>query len=164
MEWKYLSDEELEQLVKDIEEKPLCPAPEYLKPMILNKVEAYDKSVHNKRSSGMQLFAYSVKIMAAAVAAAVVILTVPVMDKAQSLDHMEQSAQAELERMQDRAADREYAQQQDRIEDMGKIDARRATEEEREAYTARQVWGIRFFFGGWGEQPEVKKLKGGSII
>lgn len=143
MKWEYLSDEELEQLMKDVEAKPLYQAPEYLKPMILDKVEAYDKSVH-KMSAGMQLFIYSVKIMAAAAAAVIVILTVPVMDKAQSLDYMEQSAQTELERMRDRAADREQAQIQDRTEAMNRANMRHAMEEELDALT-RQGFGGSFF-------------------
>ncbi|MDE6713692.1 MAG: hypothetical protein K2K20_08145 [Lachnospiraceae bacterium] len=143
MKWEYLSDEELEQLVKDVEAGPLCQAPEYLKPMILDKVEAYDKSVY-KMSAGMQLFIYSVKIMAAAAAAVIVILTVPVMDKAQSLDYMEQSAQAELERMRDRAADRELALIQDRTETINRVNMRHAMEEELEAL-ARQRFGSSFF-------------------
>ncbi|MDE6529864.1 MAG: hypothetical protein K2K96_03720 [Lachnospiraceae bacterium] len=146
MKWEYLSDEELDQLVKEIEAEPLCQAPEYLKPMILDKAKAYDRSGH-KTSAGMQLFAYSVKIMAAAAAAVIVILTVPVMDKAQSLDYMEQSAQAELEQMRDRAADREQAQIQDRTENMNRVNVRRAREEE--------LAGFResFFTGRWREEP-----------
>ncbi len=91
MEWEYLSDEELDQLVKEIEAEPLCQAPGYLKPMILDKAKAYDKNGY-KVSAGMQLFIYSVKIIAAAAAAVIVILTVPTMDKAQAWSHMEQSA------------------------------------------------------------------------
>lgn len=143
MEWEYLSDEELDQLVKEVEAKPLCQAPEYLKPMILDKAKAYDKSGY-KVSAGMQLFIYSVKIMAAAAAAVIVILTVPMMDKAQSLDHMEQSAQSELERVRDRAADRELAQIQDKTETINRANARRAMEEELEALT-RQGFGRVFF-------------------
>lgn len=143
MEWEYLSDEELDQLVKDIEAEPLCQAPEYLKPMILDKAKAYNKSGY-KVSVGMQLFIYSVKIMAAAAAAVIVILTVPVMDKTQSLDHIGQSAQAELERMRDRAADRELAQIQDRTETINRANARRAMEEKLDALT-RQGFERSFF-------------------
>lgn len=159
MKWEYLSDEELEQLVKEVEVKPLHPAPEYLKSMILDKTEAYDKNGH-KMSAGMQLFIYSIKIMAAAAAAIVVILTVPVMDKAQSLDYMEQSVQEELERMRDRAADREQAQIQDRTETLNRVNMRRAMEEELEALT-RQVFGKSFFADGWQNDPEeaVQKIK-----
>ncbi len=151
MEWEYLSDEELAQLVKEVEAKPLCQAPEYLKPMILDKAEAYDKSAQ-KPSAGMQLFIYSVKIMAAAAAAVIVILTVPVMDKAQSLDYMEQSAQSELERMRDIAADREQAQIRDIAAVMNRVNARRAMEEELDALT-RQSFGRAFFNEGWREEP-----------
>lgn len=146
MEWEYLSDEELDQLVKEIEAEPLCRAPEYLKPMILNKAKAYDRSGY-KLSAGTQLFIYSIKIMAAAAAAMIVILTVPVMDKAQSLDYMEQSAQVEVERMRDRAADWEQAQLQDRIENMDRVNRRHAVEEELEALT-RRGWGDLFFTRG----------------
>lgn len=151
MEWEYLSDEELDQLVKEVEAKPLHPAPEYLKTMILDKAQAYDKSAH-KMSAGMQLFTYSIKIMAAAAAAVIVILTVPVMDKAQSLDYMEQSAQAELERMRNRAAEIEQAQLQDRTENMDRVNRRHAVEEELEALT-RQGLGRSFFIGRWQEEP-----------
>lgn len=143
MDREYLSDEELDQMIKDIEAEPLCQAPEYLKPMILDKAKAYDKSDY-KVSAGMQLFIYSVKIMAAAAAAVIVILTVPAMDKAQSLDHIGQSAQAELERMRDRAADREQAQIQDRTETINRANARRAMEEKLDALT-RQGFEGSFF-------------------
>lgn len=143
MKWEYLSDEELDQMIKDIEAEPFCQAPEYLKPMILDKAKAYDRNGH-KTSAGMQLFAYSVKIMAAAAAAVIAILTVPVMDKAQSLDYMEQSAQAELERVRDRAADRELAQIQDRTTTMNRVNAWRAMEEKRDALT-REGFENSFF-------------------
>lgn len=143
MEWEYLSDEELDQLVKEVEAKPLCQAPEYLKPMILDKAKAYDRSGH-MMSAGTQLLTYSVKIMAAAAAAAIVILTVPVMDKAQSLDYMEQSVQAELERMRNRAADRELAQIQDRTDTINRVNARRSMEEKLDALT-RQGFERSFF-------------------
>lgn len=149
MEWEYLSDEELDQMIKDIEAEPLHPAPEYLKPMILDKAKAYDRN-GRKTSAGMQLFTYSVKIMAAAAAAAIVILTVPVMDKAQSLDYMEQSVQAELERMRDRAADRELAQIQDRTETINRVNARHSMEEKLDALT-RQGVERSFFTGRWQE-------------
>ncbi len=151
MEWEYLSDEELDQMIKDIEAEPLCQAPEYLKPMILDKAKAYDRSAQ-KTSTGMQLFTYSIKIMAAAAAAVILILTLPVMDKAQSLDYMEKSTQAELERMRDRAADREQAQIQDRTETINRVNARRAMEEELDALT-RQGLGKSFFSISWLEEP-----------
>ncbi len=153
MEWEYLSDEELDQMIKDIEAKPLCQAPEYLKPMILDKVEVYDKNVQ-KMPAGMQLFIYSVKIMAAAAAAVIVILTVPVMDKAQSLDYMEQSAQAELEWMRDRAADREQAQMRDITAAMNRVNARRAMEEELDALTRQ---GLRRSFFNGSRQEESRE-------
>lgn len=151
MEWEYLSDEELEKLVDDIEAKPLCRAPEYLESMILNKAKTYDRSVH-RLSAGMQLFIYSVKIMAAAAAAITVILTVPMMDKTQSLDYMEQSVQEEMDRMQNRAADRERAHFRDREENMTRVNARRAMREDLERWT-RRGWGDLFSLGGWLQQP-----------
>lgn len=160
MKWEYLSDEELDQLVKDVEAESLHPAPEYLKTMILDKTEAYDKNIH-KMSARMQLFIYSVKIMAAAAAAVIVILTVPVMDKAQSLDYMEQSAQEELERMRERTEDRELAQIQDRTGTINRVNMRRALEEELEALT-RQGFGKSFFAAGWRNDPgeeAVQKMK-----
>lgn len=157
MKWEYLSDEELDQMIKDIEAEPLCQAPEYLKPMILDKAKVYDRSGH-KTSAGMQLFTYSVKIMAAAAAAVIVILTVPMMDKAQSLDDMEQSTQVELERMRDRATDREQAQLQDRTETINRVNARRAMEEELEALT-RQGLRRSFFIGRWQEEPGEEEVE-----
>lgn len=156
MKWEYLSDEELEKLVNEIEEKPLCRAPEYLESMILNKAKTYDRNVH-RLSAGMQLFIYGVKIMAAAAAAIAVILTVPMMDKAQSLDYMEQSVQEEMDRMQNRAADRELTHLRDREENMARVNARRAMREEMERWT-QQDWGNIFSLGGLLQQPEENEV------
>ncbi len=156
MEWEYLSDEELEKLVDDIEAKPLCRAPEYLESMILNKAKTYDRSAH-RLSAGMQLFIYSVKIMAAAAAAITVILTVPMMDKTQSLDYMEQSVQEEMDRMQNRAADRERAHLRDREENMTRVNARRAMREDLERWT-RRGWEELFSLGGLLQQPEENEV------
>lgn len=128
MKWEYLSDEELDQLVKDVEAEPLCPAPEYLKPMILEKAKAYDRRCH-KTPARIRLFIYSAKIMAAAAAAVIVILTIPVMDKEQSIVYIEQSAQVELERIRDRMEERDSAEIQKRMENMDRVNARHAFEE-----------------------------------
>ncbi len=156
MEWEYLSDEELEKLVDDIEAKPLCRAPEYLESMILNKAKTYDRNAQ-RLSAGMQLFIYSVKIMAAAAAAITVILTVPMMDKTQSLDYMEQSVQEEMDRMQNRAADRERAYLRDREENMTRVNARRAMREDLERWT-RRGWEELFSLGGLLQQPEENEV------
>lgn len=128
MEWDYLSDEELDRLVKDAEAGPLCPAPEYLKPMILEKAESYDRNAH-KLPPEIRLLAYSVKIMAAAAAAVIMIFTVPVMDKEQSLGYMEQSVQEELERTRDRLENRNLSQMQDRMQNRNYVNALRDLEE-----------------------------------
>lgn len=128
MEWEYLSDEELDHLVKDVEAGPLWPAPEYLKPMILEKAGSYDSNA-DKLSPEIRLFAYSVKIIAAAAAAVIMILTVPVMDKEQSLGYMEQSVQAELERTRDRLENRDPAQMQDRTQNRNRVSVLRDLEE-----------------------------------
>lgn len=149
MKREYLSDEELDRLVNAIEAKPLYPAPEYLKPMILKKARAYDRSV-TKQPAGIRLFTYGMKIMAAAVAAAILLLTVPVMDKAQSLDYMEQSAQLELERIRERAAVRELAQIQHREESMERVSMRRAFAEDLAVFT------------GWGRGNSISQADGGN--
>lgn len=128
MEWEYLSDEELDQLVKEVEAGPLCPAPEYLKPMILEKAGSYDSNA-DKLPPEIRLFAYSIKIIAAAAAAVIMILTVPVMDKEQSLGYMEQSVQAELERTRDRLENRNLAQMQDRTQNRNRVSTLRDLEE-----------------------------------
>lgn len=151
MKWEYLSDEELDQLVKDVEAKPFCTAPEYLKPMILEKAKAYERSGY-QTTARIRLLAYSVKIMAAAAAAVAVILAVPVPDKEQSIDYMERSVQAQQERMRDRREERNSAEIRNRTENRNRINARRAFEERLEVLTH---WTAENSFADrWHEEPE----------
>lgn len=102
-EEQYLSEEALEKLIAEVENGPLLQAPDYLRPMILNqaKHQVFKDSVEimpirntiresirkdqktAKKQTGkekrVQLFAYSVKIVAAAAAAIAFIMIVPAM-------------------------------------------------------------------------------------
>lgn len=102
-EEQYLSEEALEKLIAEVENGPLLQAPDYLRPMILNqaKHQVFKDSVEimpirntiresirkdqqtAKEQTGkekrVQLFAYSVKIVAAAAAAIAFIMIVPAM-------------------------------------------------------------------------------------
>lgn len=102
-EEQYLSEEALEKLIAEVENEPLLQAPDYLRPMILNqaKHQVFKDSVEimpirntiresirkdqqiAKKQTGkekrVQLFAYSVKIVAAAAAAIAFIMIVPAM-------------------------------------------------------------------------------------
>lgn len=100
-EEQYLSEEALEKLIAEVENEPLLQAPDYLRPMILNqaKHQVFKDSVEImpirntiresirkdqqtvKKQTGkekrVQLFAYSVKIVAAAAAAIAFIMIIP---------------------------------------------------------------------------------------
>lgn len=151
MNWKYLSDEELDRLVKDVEAEPFCTAPEYLEPMILEKAKEYERRSH-KTPARIQLLAYSIKIMAAAAAAVAVILTLPVPDKEQALDYLERSAQTQQERMRDRMEEKSAAEIRNRTENRDRINARRDFEERLEALTRWNADGS--FTGRWRAEPE----------
>ncbi len=102
-EEKYLSDEALEKLIADVENGQMLQAPDYLEHMILNKAkhQVFKDSVEimpirntiresiredqqtakkqPQKGKRVQLFAYSVKIVAAAAAAIAFITIIPAM-------------------------------------------------------------------------------------
>ena len=65
---EYLSDEELEALIRETEEGPMIKAPEYLEENILHKIEQQQKvTVYKEKvSAKRKLLIYSMKVMAAA--------------------------------------------------------------------------------------------------
>lgn len=121
-ERNYLSDEELEKMIAQIEQGPLVQAPEYLEKMILQKAEriAVRESVeivpirHAMREGGQplgrktskrgQLLAYSLKIVAAAAAAIALVITVPQMEQKtedsyrQQEQYMQEQSQKETQK------------------------------------------------------------------
>lgn len=68
----YLSDEELRKLIADTESDPLLRPPKRFKDEILERIDHKRKYKKN-----MQLFSYSVKVIAATAAAVAVLLFVP---------------------------------------------------------------------------------------
>lgn len=97
-ERNYLSDEELEKLITEMEQEPLVQAPEYLEKMILQKAERIAvresveivpirhamkerrKPIPQEPSKRGQLVSYSLKIAAAAAAAIALVIMVPEME------------------------------------------------------------------------------------
>lgn len=110
MKHQYLSDEELEKLIENIEEEPLYRAPDYLKPEILKRARQ-NRIRCRMQSKEIQLFTYSIKIVAAAAAALLMIMTIPVRSKDEVVEYQEQQRQAGLERRL------EMEEQQTRLED-----------------------------------------------
>lgn len=151
MNWEYLSDEELDRLMKEVEEDSFCTAPEYLEFMILEKAKSYERRSH-KTPARIRLLTYSIKIMAAAAAAVAVILIVPVPDREQALDYLERTAQVQQERMRDRMEERTSAELRNRTENRDRINAWRDFEERLEALTR---WTVENPFSGRSrEEPE----------
>ncbi|MCM1262932.1 MAG: hypothetical protein NC313_09435 [Butyrivibrio sp.] len=68
----YLSDEELQKLIADTESEPLLRPPKGFRDEILERI---DRKRQYKKN--MQLFSYSVKVIAATAAAVAVLLFVP---------------------------------------------------------------------------------------
>ena len=87
---EYLSDEELEALIRETEEGPMIKAPEYLEENILHKIEQQQKvTVYKEKvSAKRKLLIYSMKVMAAAAAAIAFLIVVPTVEK-QSRPDME---------------------------------------------------------------------------
>lgn len=69
---EYMSDEELEQFIAEIEAEPLLHPPRELKNDILQTL--HQKKKHQKN---MQLFLYGMKVAAATAAAIMILLSVP---------------------------------------------------------------------------------------
>lgn len=86
-ERNYLSDDELEKLIADVEQEPMRRAPEYLERMILKKTE-------QNAVRWSQFAAYSAKIVAAAAAAIALIITMPEIER-QSEIHQQEVEQEE---------------------------------------------------------------------
>lgn len=76
---RYLSDEELFQLIAEVEEEPLLEAPVYLKDKILSQAreEKRLKSVKQKMSARKQLVRYGCKVALASAAAVAILFTTP---------------------------------------------------------------------------------------
>ena len=87
---EYLSDEELEALIRETEESPGIKAPEYLEENIIHKIAQQQKRVvqKEKMSAQRRLFLYSMKVMAAAAAAIAFLIVVPAVEQ-QSRPDME---------------------------------------------------------------------------
>lgn len=121
-ERNYLSDEELEKMIAEMEHGPLVQAPEYLEKMILQKAEriAVRESVEivpirqamkegrrtlpQEPSKRGQLLSYSLKIVAAAAAAIALVIMVPEMESRtadsyqQQEQHMQEQSQKETQK------------------------------------------------------------------
>lgn len=113
MKQQYLSEEELEKLIDNIEKEPLYRAPDYLKPEILKRARQ-NRIRCRMQSKEIQLFTYSIKIVAAAAAAVIMVMTMPVRSKNEVVEYQEQQRQAGLERRL------EVEEQQTRLEDWGR--------------------------------------------
>lgn len=71
-EKEYLSDDELEQLIAEVEAEPLLHPPREFQSEILQTIRQ-----KRKRKKDAQLFFYSVKVIAASAAALLILITVP---------------------------------------------------------------------------------------
>lgn len=80
-EYRYLSEEELDSLIADVEKDGMVKAPVYLKQEILKKAVSDGKgkalSSEKKTAARIQLFVYSAKIIAAAAAAVYCLILMP---------------------------------------------------------------------------------------
>ncbi len=82
----YLTDEELERLISQVEQEPMLQAPSYLKDEILNSLSEQDEEMQqwqakakpfNCSQSGKQLWLYSVKVAIGAAAALLMLWITP---------------------------------------------------------------------------------------
>ena len=82
----YLTDEELEQLIAQVEQEPLLQAPSYLKDEILHSLSEQDEKMkqwqtkakpYSRSQSRKQLWIYSVKVAIGAAAALVMLWITP---------------------------------------------------------------------------------------
>ncbi len=82
----YLTDEELERLIAQVEQEPMLQAPSYLKDEILNSLSEQDEKMQqwqakvksfNRSQSRKQLWLYSVKVAVGAAAALVMLWITP---------------------------------------------------------------------------------------
>lgn len=73
---EYLSDDELVQLIQEVEQGNMIPAPFYLKQEILHKVRE-EEARQAARSAKIQFITYSCKVALATAAAVAVLLLAP---------------------------------------------------------------------------------------
>lgn len=78
----YLSEKELQSLIDSIEQEEMVHAPQYLKESILDKIMSEERinASSSHRSSKVQLITYAMKVGAAAAAAIVLLVLIPVKD------------------------------------------------------------------------------------
>ncbi|MBQ8821712.1 MAG: hypothetical protein IJZ82_03650 [Lachnospiraceae bacterium] len=69
--WNYLTDEELEKLIQDVENRGMLSCPSYVRGEILQKTGV---SLEKRK---MQFYLYSAKVCAAAAAAIFLLFTIP---------------------------------------------------------------------------------------
>ncbi len=91
---QYMSDEELNQLIQDVELTAMLSPPSYLKDQIMEKVTS------KRRYKQKQLFLYSMKVAAAAVAALYFLMIMPI-DMSQNMapvyeDRMEEQIRKDM--------------------------------------------------------------------
>ncbi len=72
LKMNYLTDDELEKLIADVEEREMLTCPSYIRQEVLGKTQV---SMQKKK---LQFYAYSFKVCAAAAAAIVLLFTIPV--------------------------------------------------------------------------------------
>lgn len=84
----YLSEKELQSLIDSIEQEEMVHAPQYLKESILDKIMSEERinSSSSHRSSKVQLITYAMKVGAAAAAAIVLLVLIPVKDHCSFMD------------------------------------------------------------------------------
>lgn len=75
----YLSDQELEELIRQVEEQDMIAAPDYLEEKICTKIRQSEQVVQYraKKSTRQRLFFYSLKVIAASAAAIAFLYIVP---------------------------------------------------------------------------------------
>jgi hypothetical protein len=91
----YLSDEELQKLIRSVEQEGTIHAPQYMKESILNQIQRQESvtAISNHRSSKIQLITYSAKVLVAAAAAIVLTVLIPIKDPVSFADEKVSSEQ-----------------------------------------------------------------------
>ena len=128
----HLSDQELEKMIMEMEDSPLLQAPDYLENMILQKAEriAVRSSVEivpirhvmkkgkqpssKQASRPRQLFAYSLKIVAAAAAAITLVIMVPQVQRETEDSYQQQEAYVEKLQREQKEQEETWKKNQER--------------------------------------------------
>ncbi len=88
MEYKYLSEDELNQLIWETEHRGMLQAPKRIQPAVWKEIAQQEAPLQKRKGQGIQLAVYSLKVSLAAAAAIFMLLGLGNLQESKWLFHM----------------------------------------------------------------------------